>query len=248
MLFPDTVVVISGAAQGIGAAIANGFVQAGARVAFADLNLHGAQEAAAKAASDPRRAQGFQLDVRSAQSCGELVRRVNEAFGPVQVLVNNAALARPARAGTPMDQALDELHEVNVKGVVNLTSACASDLRQARGSVVNVTSLAAIVVTASSLPYAASKSAVAQITRFLARDFGTSGVRVNAIAPGFCRTPMTARFPGLEQREAEICKRAMLQRVADPQDMVGPVLFLASPMAGYVTGVVLPVDGGYSVN
>jgi NAD(P)-dependent dehydrogenase (short-subunit alcohol dehydrogenase family) len=247
MLFTNDVVVVSGAARGIGAAIGAGFVRAGARVAFADLDLRKAQEAAA-AVADQRRAQGFCLDVRSTDSCTELIKHVNDAFGPVQVLVNNAAVAGPARAGTPMLEALDEVHAVNVRGVVNLTSACASDLRRTKGSVVNVSSLAAIVVTASGLPYAASKSAVAQITRFLARDFGADGVRVNAIAPGFCRTPMTERFPGRDQREAEICKRAMLQRVADAEDMVGPVLFLASAMARYVTGVVLPVDGGYSVN
>ncbi len=113
----------------------------------------------------------------------------------------------------------------------------------------NIASIAALLASFASIPYAASKGAVAQATKFLARDFAPFGVRVNALAPGFVLTPLTSDLrDGASSRMERAAQRTMLKRVAEPVDLIGPMLFLASDLSRYVTGLVLPVDGGYSAS
>ena len=131
--------------------------------------------------------------------------------------------------------------------MLNLTRAFIPQLKETKGAVVNVASIAALLASFASVPYAASKGAVAQATKFLARDLAEHGVRVNAIAPGFVITPLTATLQdGPGSRMDRAAQRTMFKRVAMPDDLTGPLLFLASDMSKYVTGLVLPVDGGYS--
>ena len=135
---------------------------------------------------------------------------------------------------------------VNVKGLLNLTLACAEDLKSNRGAVVNLASITTLIATYASIPYGTSKGAVGQLTKFLARDLGKHGVRVNAVAPGLVRTPLTVDVMTDTARIERTIDRTLLKRIAEPEDVAGPVVFLASPLAQYVTGVILPVDGGYS--
>ena len=137
---------------------------------------------------------------------------------------------------------------VNVKGLMNLTQACTEGLKQTRGAVVNVASITTLVATRANIAYGASKGAVGQLTRFLARDFGPFGVRVNAVAPGLVMTPLTEKIAGDADRMAMMVGRTLLKRVAQPMDIADPVVFLASPAARYITGVILPVDAGYTAN
>lgn len=247
-LFDNQVAIVSGAAQGIGEAIARGLGAAGCRVAFVDIESEGAQRAAS-AAGGKDRCRAFMLDVRDEAACRAVVAQIRQAWGPVAVLINNAGVtSRSKLEDDDIGAALDRTFAVNVKGLLNLTRACLADLKETRGAIVNLASITSLIATYASIPYASSKGAVGQMTKFLARDLGSFGVRVNAVAPGYVRTPLTADLEGDTARLSRTIDRTLLKRVAEPGDVVGPVVFLASPMARYITGHILPVDGGYTAN
>ena len=250
LMFTDTVALVSGASQGIGQAIATRLLQAGCRVALTDLDLEKARQAAADTGGAADRIRPYALDVRDAAQCVAVVADLQEHWGPVGVLVNNAGIGGRATEhdASALAEDIDRVMAVNVKGVLNLTMACAEGLKRTRGAVVNVASITTLVATAAHLAYGASKGAVGQLTKFLARDFGPHGVRVNAVAPGLVMTPMTAHVAQDAERYGRMVSRTLLKRAADPDDIAGPVVFLASDQARYVTGTVLPADGGYTAN
>ncbi|WP_076999505.1 SDR family NAD(P)-dependent oxidoreductase [Variovorax sp. KK3] len=249
-MFVDTVALVSGASQGIGFAIAARLLEAGCRVALPDVDLQKTREAAARTGHDTDRVRPYALDVRDAAQCEAVVADLREAWGPVGVLVNNAGVRGRSKVfeAEALAQDIDHVMAVNVKGVLNLTTACAAGLRETRGAVVNVASITSLVATSAHLAYGASKGAVGQLTKFLARDFGPHGVRVNAVAPGLVRTPMTTHIEDDAERYERMVRRTLLRRVGEPPDIAGPVVFLASDQARYVTGTILPVDGGYTAN
>ncbi len=249
-LFDGQVAVVSGAGQGLGEQFARALSAAGCAVAVLDVKDEQARAVAKAIERDGGRAVAVGLDVRDRAACEQSIAVVRRELGPVAVLVNNAGVS--TRAQLPdddFDSEIDRVMAVNLKGLLHLTHACVADLEQTRGAVVNVASIAALLASFASIPYAASKGAVAQATRFLARDLAPRGVRVNALAPGFVVTPLTADLrDGAGSRMERSASRTMLKRVAYPDDVVGPMLFLASHLSKYLTGVVLPVDGGYSAS
>lgn len=249
-LFDGTVALVSGASQGIGFAIACRLLDAGCRVALTDLDADSTREAARRTGHGADRVRSYVLDVRDAAQCEAVVADLQESWGPVGVLVNNAGVAGRSAAfeAQALSQDIDHVMAVNVKGVLNLSVACARGLRLTQGAIVNVASITSLVATSAHIAYGASKGAVAQLTKFLARDFGPHGVRVNAVAPGLVMTPMTAHIAQDAQRHERMVQRTYLRRVGDPQDIAGPVVFLASDQARYITGTILPVDGGYTAN
>jgi NAD(P)-dependent dehydrogenase (short-subunit alcohol dehydrogenase family) len=187
--------------------------------------------------------------VRDAAQCAAVVADIAQAWGDVGVLVNNAGIGGSASLDTGnLADDIDRVMAVNVKGIVNLTQACADGLKRTRGAVVNVASITTLVATRANMAYGASKGAVGQLTKFLARDFGPHGVRVNAVAPGLVMTPMTEKIALDVDRMESMVGRTFLKRVGQPDDIAGPVVFLASPLSGYVTGAILPVDAGYTAN
>ena len=248
-LFDNAVALVSGAGQGIGKAIATRLLQAGCRVAFTDTGIDQATQAANDSGFGSDRCRPYALDVTDAVRCAEVVADLAAAWGPVAVLVNNAGVSgRASLESGDLAADWDRVMAVNVKGMLNLTLACADGLKRTRGAVVNVASITTLVATRANIAYGASKGAVGQLTRFLARDFGKHGVRVNAVAPGLVMTPMTAQIATDQDRMTMMVGRTLLARVAEPDDIAEPAVFLASDMARYVTGVILPVDGGYTAN
>jgi NAD(P)-dependent dehydrogenase (short-subunit alcohol dehydrogenase family) len=249
-LFDGTVALVSGAGQGIGQAIAARLLQAGCRVAITDTQLDAARQAAQDTGFGTDRCRPYALDVRDTAQCEAVVADLNTAWGPVGVLVNNAGIGGRSTSAdaAALGEDLDRVMAVNVKGVLNLTLACVADLERTRGAVVNVASITTLVATRAHIAYGASKGAVGQLTKFLARDLGPRGVRVNAVAPGLVMTPMTRHVANDADRFGTMVERTFLKRAAEPDDIAGPVVFLASAQARYVTGTVLPVDGGYTAN
>lgn len=249
-LFYGQVALVSGAGQGLGEHFARVLAAAGCTVAAVDMRREAVEAVARSIRNAGHRAEAYPLDVRDRAACSLVAGRVRETLGPVAVLVNNAGVSTRAQPDADdFDSEIDRVMAVNVKGLLHLTQACVEDLKQTQGAVVNIASIAALLASFASIPYAASKGAVAQATKFLARDLAPFGVRVNALAPGFIVTPLTADLrEGSESRMARAAARTMLKRVAEPGDLAGPLLFLASHMSKYLTGVVLPVDGGYSAN
>lgn len=245
-LLAGRIALVTGAGQGNGRAIAIGLAAAGAKVVVTDLGLHAARSTATTIAGAGGEAWAFALNVTAAEACAELARRVGEEVGPVAIVVNNAGIIVRETIDSPRaHEQWREVMDVNLNGVFNVTHAWLPALRATRGSIVNVTSIASFVGIGQALGYSPSKGAVKQFTQALARDLAADGIRVNAIAPGVIDTPMTAHTRHDPARLAGFMQRTPLGRVGRPEELVGPVVFLASDMASYVNGVTLPVDGGF---
>jgi NAD(P)-dependent dehydrogenase (short-subunit alcohol dehydrogenase family) len=239
-------VFITGAGQGNGKAIAIGLADAGAKIVVTDLNRENADVTAEMIRSKGGQAWSYGLDVTSAEQCAETARRVARDVGAVDVLVNNAGIL--IREGIDSPNAAKNLQlimRVNVEGTFNVTHAFLSDLRKTKGTIVNVGSVASFAGWPNTLGYAPSKGAVKQLTQSLAVDLAKDGVRVNAIAPGVIATAMSASTRADPAKLEKFLTRIPMGRVAEPEELVGAVLFLASPMSSYVTGVTIPIDGGF---
>lgn len=247
-LFDGHVAVVSGAGQGLGSAFARALAQSGCRVVALDVQQGPVSELAAALRAEGHDCSARAVDVRDPAACNAAAAAIGKEVGPAAVLVNNAGVTTRAQLDDAafLDE-IDRVMAVNLKGVLALTRAFVPQLTQTKGTIVNVASIAALIASFASIPYAASKGAVAQATKFLARDLAPAGVRVNALAPGFVLTPLTSDLrEGSSSRLERSAQRTMLKRVAEPVDIVGPLLFLASDMSRYITGLVLPVDGGYT--
>lgn len=244
--FNGQVVLVTGAGQGNGAAIARAFGDAGAKVAVVDRNRDTAQDVATQIVSNGGSAAAFQLDVSDAAACRELAEAVQDRLGPVNVLVNNAGIL--IRGAFGEGDALGDWARtlsVNLSGPYNMVLALLEQLKATRGCVLNVASIQSFVATPNSAPYTASKGGVAQLTKALASELAAHGIRVNAIAPGFIATPMTESTLADAEKTARLLAHVPMKRPGEADELAGPALFLCSAQASYVTGAILPVDGGY---
>jgi NAD(P)-dependent dehydrogenase (short-subunit alcohol dehydrogenase family) len=245
-LLKGSIAFVTGAGQGNGRAIAMGMAAAGARVVLTDIRQDTVDVAVKEIRSLGGEADAFTLDVTKSQDCYELAKVVARDIGNISVLVNNAGIIIRETIDSP--RAADnwrKVMDVNVNGVFNVTHAFLPALRKSKGNIINIASIAAFVGIGSTLGYSPSKGAVKLLTQALARDLATDGIRVNAIAPGVIATPMTASTRENPERLAGFMARTPLARVGEPEELVGPVVFLASAMASYVNGAILPVDGGF---
>lgn len=236
-------VIVTGAAGGLGRAFAQAFAREGAHVLAADINADGAAETAALIGANGHTAQ---VDVTSRASATALADTALRLMGGVDVLVNNAAIyAGLERKGfEQIDEAVwDRVMAVNVKGPWAMTSAITPLMRRAgAGSVINVSSATVMSGSPQWLHYVSSKGAVIAMTRALARELGDDRITVNALAPGFTLTEASL---GLVENAADYgVTRGAIKRAAGSDDMVGAALFLASPLATFITGQTIIIDGG----
>ena len=240
------VAVVTGAAQGNGEAIARGLAQAGARVALGDVQIDVAETVAADIRASGGEAVALPLDVATAASVTAFAASVAESLGPVEILINNAGIIRrtPIRSET-FDADFEMVMAVNATGVANMIRAFLDDLKATQGRVVNLGSIMSLTAGPGMTAYAGSKGAVAQMTKALAHDLAPDGVRVNAIAPGVIETPMTEVTRANPDAIGRFMAHTPMGRPGKAEELVGPALFLASHASSYVTGAILPVDGGY---
>lgn len=244
--FEGKVVVVTGAAQGAGAAMARAFAAAGAQVAVADWKGIEAEKTAASICAAGGKAAAFIIDVSDAAACERLAADVMAKFGPVNALVNNAGvLYRGSLAEGDPRKDWRSTMSVNLDGPFNMTLAFMEQLKKTTGCVLNIASVQSFVATTNSVAYTASKGGVGQLTKALACEFAAFGVRVNAIAPGFMETPMTASTRADPAKLDMLMAHVPLKRAAAPEEVSGAALFLCSEHASYITGAVLPVDGGF---
>lgn len=238
--------LVTGSARGLGAAIALALAQAGANVA-----LHG-RAPKADAACEPIRRLGRKSfyvggDVADPQVCSELIRRSIEGFGSLDILVNNAGMIKRAPAAEYPQTDWDELIAVNLSAVFRLSQLAGQHMLQRKqgGKIVNIASLLSFQGGILVPAYAAAKGGVAQLTRALANEWASSGINVNAIAPGYMATDNTAPLRKDPQRSRELLSRIPAGCWGEPSDLAGAAVFLCSPASNYVHGYVLVVDGGW---
>ncbi len=241
------VCVVTGAASGIGAAIARSLVAAGARVALLDRDSAGCERVAAEISAQGASARAVTCDIAVEASVAAAAARVQAQLGPCYALINNSGLLR---SGGLADVRLDDWNAVlavNLTGYLLCARAFSRPMREAGlGSIVNVASISGLLPQTGSGAYSASKAGVLLMSRQMAVEWGPQGIRSNAICPGMIRTALSAKFyeePGFEQKRAAVTAS---RRVGEPQDIADVALFLASPRSAYVNAAEIVVDGGMS--
>ncbi|HET7050625.1 MAG TPA: SDR family NAD(P)-dependent oxidoreductase [Solirubrobacteraceae bacterium] len=238
------VALITGAARGMGAAHARAIAREGAKVAIADIAPQDGEQLAAELRSAGGEASYHGLDVTDTVAWREVADVVQRAHGPIDVLVNNAGVQMRSFGIEADDKEWAKVIAVNQQGVfLGMRAVIPSMAENGGGSIINIASVAALVGLPGSLPYQASKSAVLGLTRGAAAAYGRQGIRVNAICPGLIVTAMTesASSEAVETMKAQI----PLRREGKPEEISAAVVFLASDESSYITGVALPVDGGF---
>lgn len=255
MKFPENVAprlltgrlaLVTGAGQGNGRTLALGLAQAGAQVVVTDMNQATVEETAQLVSDIGGTAWPFVLDVTSPEACADLARRVEAEIGQVDLLINNAGIIIRENTSSPNAASnWKKTIDVNVHGTFNVTHAWLPAIKAKRGGIINIASIAAYAGQAASLGYSPSKGAIKMLTQSLAQELAPHGVRVNALAPGVIATPMTAATREDPTRLESFMSRIPMGRVGETEDLVGPVIFLASDMSRYVTGITLAVDGGF---
>lgn len=241
MKLENKVAIVTGAASGIGLAIANLFVAEGAKVIYADLNDSGLK-------LDPARALFIKCDVSQAAEVNALVKAAVEKFGRLDIMINNAGIGSLGGVLETTDEVWNKTIGVNLSGVFYGTRAAGQAMKAAgvKGSIVNMSSILGTVGFPGALSYSASKGGVVQLTHAAALDLAPQGIRVNAIAPGFIATNMTKDILGNPDFQKMVAANTPLGYVGEPNDIAQAALYLASDDSKYVTGTVLHVDGGWT--
>lgn len=244
MLLKDKVAVVTGGTRGIGYATVKKFIENGAKVGVCGSRQDSAEKAVEKLKAEYPQAELLALwpDLSCPESIAQSLARVKETFGRLDILVNNAGLSAREKIYDYDPAEFDKVLDLNVKSMFYCSQAAARIMKEQGGGVIlNTSSMVSKYGQPSGVAYPASKFAVNGLTLSLARELGPDNIRVNAVAPGVTRTDMMAALP--ESVIAPIVAQIPLRRVGEPEDIANAFTFLASDMAGYITGAVLSVDG-----
>lgn len=253
MRVKNKVVIITGAGSGIGRETAILFAKHGAKVVVADIDEKAGKETVDEIIKvleqDPDcKGDAFfaKLDVSNREQSRQVVQEVLNRYGEVDVLINNAGIIQDDLITKMTEEKWDKVIDIDLKGPFFMTQAVVDDMiKHGNGEIINVSSIVGIYGNVGQVNYAAAKAGLIGMTKTLAKELGKKGIRVNAIAPGFIHTPMTAKVP---EKILEMMKEKIpLKRLGEPRDVAYTLLFLASDEAVYINGVVIPIDGGLTL-
>ena len=243
MKLKGKVALVTGAAQGIGKAVALLLARNGADIIVSDINLEKAEETAREVEGLGQRALAVKTNVAEANDVEKMVQTALERFGRIDILVNNAGITRDKLLLRMSDEDWDAVLGVNLRGTFLCTRAVIRPMaKQKSGKIVNIASVVGTMGNAGQANYGASKAGVIGFTKTVAREYAPRGINVNAIAPGYIETPMTEALP--EKAKEELKRMIPMDRLGKPEDVAEAVLFLVSEASTYITGQVLHVNGG----
>jgi len=238
--FKNKVVMVTGGAAGIGRVTAENFAREGARVAICDVNPDAGKEALKTLGSE---ASFEKIDVSSSAAVSGWVKSVHDKYGQIDVLVNNAGITRDGLIMRMKEEDWDAVLNVNLKSAFNCIKAVSTIMvKQRSGRIINLASVVGVMGNPGQANYVASKAGMIGLTKTVAKELGSRGITVNAVAPGFIETDMTAVLP--EKAKEAMLGMIPLQRAGTPQDVANAITFLASDSAAYITGQVIHVTGG----
>ncbi len=239
--------LITGAARGIGKAIALKFAEEGANIAFTDLVIdENGKATEAEIAAKGVKAKGYASNAADFTQTDEVVKQVKEDFGTIDILVNNAGITKDGLMLRMSEAQWDAVIAVNLKSAFNFIHACLPVmLRQRSGSIINMSSVVGVHGNAAQSNYAASKAGLIALAKSIGQEMGPKGIRANAIAPGFIDTAMTRALP--DEIRAEWMKKIPLRRGGTVEDIANCAVFLGSEMSSYVNGQVIQIDGGMNM-
>ena len=232
--------LVTGSTRGIGRAIAEALAESGARVAVVGRDLGRAEEAASAIGNN---AKGFAADVSDTAAVSKLVDDVEKAFGGIDILVNNAGITKDNLVMRLKDEDWDAVQNANLRGAFAAIRAASRGMMKKRnGRIINIASIVGLIGNKGQANYAASKAGLIALTKSVAKELGSRNILVNAVAPGFIETEMTAAMTA--EARAALGQQIALERLGSVQDVAAMVAFLASDLASYITGQVFVVDGG----
>lgn len=252
MRFTDRVAVVTGGAAGIGRATALAFAREGAKVMVADVNVGEGVETVRMIRDGGGDALFVRVDVSKSPDWQELVKETLETYGRLDILFNNAGIeGQSAPTADYVEDAFDKLLSINLKGTwLGMKSVMPQMLKQRKGAIINNASVLGLVGFASAVAYTASKHAIIGMTKVAALEYSAQGIRINAVCPGFIKTPMVerglAQMGNYDEVAAQIAQLHAVGRMGEPEEVANLVLFLASDEASFITGAAYPVDGGYT--
>ncbi len=238
----DKVVIVTGSGRGIGKGIAEAFAEVGSKVVISDIDAETAANTAKEIAGKGVETLSAVCDVSNREQVDKLINATVEKFGKIDVVVNNAGITMDGLFIRMKQDQWQKVIDINLTGTFNVTHAAVNVMRKVKsGCIINISSVNALGAPGQA-NYSATKAGVIGFTKALAKEIAGMGIRVNAIAPGFIETPMTAKIP--EKMAEEMIKAIPIGHIGQPLDIAKPILFLASDMASYVTGEVINVNGG----
>jgi 3-oxoacyl-[acyl-carrier protein] reductase len=239
----NKIALITGGARGIGREIALCFAKEGADIAICDVNLDQAEEVAQEIKKLGRGYLSFKTDVTESQQVQAMIDKILDKFGKLDILINNAGITRDSLILRMTEEDWDKVIAVNLKGTFVCTKVASKVmLKQRSGKIINIASIIGIMGNIGQANYAASKAGIIGLTKSVAKELAPRGVCVNAIAPGFIKTEMTAKLP--EEVQNKMLSAIPLGRFGEPKDVADLALFLSSGSSSYITGQVIQIDGG----
>ena len=241
----DRVILITGAAGGLGQAMAVGLAEYGAQIALADLRLENINDILAQIDNLGKKAAAYKVDITDRNNITEMVEKVHKDFGRIDVLINSAGVNNRKRIEDYTEQEWDNIVDINLKGTFLCCQAVGKImLNQGKGKIINMASVSSTLGHPHHGPYAASKGGVALLTKVMAVEWAKRGINVNAIAPAYVRTSLTADYLSKGDNYKRISDTIPMGRLGEPEDIVGAAVYLASDASNFVTGHLLTVDGG----